>query len=207
MCSIARCVLLLVTLSNHSLAFSNPKSTTTEYVLDKAHSSVSFEIAHLAIMSVDGSFKSFDGSFWFNPDGMNQTAAKTFRVEAVVDVASIDTGVDKRDNHLRSPDFFEAKKFSKMTFKSTAVKVVSPKILEVTGDLTIKNTTKPVVFKTIFKGKAVAYDKQRVGFAAETVINRKHFGLNWNDVVEAGPVVGDEVTITLKIQGIRKSDM
>ena len=176
-----------------------------DYVIDGAHSKVGFEVSHLVVSSVEGSFKKFEGTFAVS-DTLSKDA-KGYKAAVTVDTDTVDTGIEKRDGHLKSADFFDAKTFPKMTFVSTSVEVAGDKKLKLKGDLTIKNKTKPVVFDVVYKGTVNAYDKKRAAFKATTDISRKDFGLTWNDVVEAGPVVGDTVTIALTIEGIRKADM
>lgn len=165
------------------------------YAIDPMHSKVGFEVPHLVISTVEGTFRTFEGEF---------SVAKKFsdsKVEATIEIASIDTGVDKRDGHLRSPDFFDANKFPTMHFVSTKVEG-TPKRFKMKGKLTMRGVTKPVTFDGRYLGSAKdGNGNLKAAFEAETKINRKDFGLTWNSMVEAGPVVGDEVTISLKIQG------
>ncbi|MBI2602376.1 MAG: YceI family protein [Deltaproteobacteria bacterium] len=178
-----------------------------EYVIDKEDSKMRFEVAHLVISTVEGFFKNFEGSFTFAPDRLNADIAKNLTLDVKVDVASIDTDIEKRDNHLRSPDFFNAKEFPFMTFKGKSVKITGEKAFDLTGDLTIKGTTKAVTLKVEYLGKVVAYDRQKVVFKAEAEINRQDFGLKWNDFIEIGPAVGDNITIKLRVGGVRKKDL
>jgi polyisoprenoid-binding protein YceI len=122
-----------------------------------------------------------------------------------VRIESIDTGNEKRDDHLRSPDFFDAPNHPEMRFTSTEITDINGNTFQMKGDLTIRGTTKPVVFETELLGTAVDNEgRQRAGFTAATTINRKDFGLTWNRVTEAGGlVVGEDVDITLDIQTIR----
>ena len=167
------------------------------YQIDKTHSSFGFTVPHLVISTVEGKFKEFDGQITVG----NSLASS--KVSAQVAIQSIDTGVVDRDDHLRSADFFDAEKFPKMSFVSTGLKG-ELKSFKMTGDLTIKGTTRKVTFDTVYLGTVVdGYGQQKVAFEATTKINRKDFGLNWNSLVEAGPVVGDTVTIKLIIQGAK----
>lgn len=177
-----------------------------EYVIDAAHSKVGFEVSHLVISSVEGTFKKFDGTYAIS-DKLSQENAKNYKAAVTVETDAVDTGIEKRDGHLKSPDFFDAKKFPKMKFVSTGVELGGDNKFKLKGDLTIKDKTLPVSFDVAYKGTVNAYDKKRSAFKASTEISRKDFGLTWNDVVEAGPVVGDKVTITLLVEGIRKADM
>lgn len=183
------------------------KAPPTSYIIDQEHTSIGFEVPHLVISSVDGKFAKFSGSFSFDEKTVLAGKGEGLVVEAQAETDSIDTGNKKRDTHLQSPDFFNSKKYPKLTFKSSGVEVVDPRHWKLKGMLTIRDRTLPVVFDLEYKGTAVAYDKHRVAFKALTHISRKDFGLTWNDVVEAGPVVGDDITIQLVVQGIRKADL
>lgn len=182
------------------------KVSAEDYVLDADHTTIAFSIPHLVISEVEGRFKKFSGEFSLDEAALKAGKAEGIKVKATVDVASIDTGIEKRDDHLRSPDFFDTKKFPKLTFVSTGIEGKG-KELVLKGDLTIRDKTRPVKLNLDFKGTVSAYDKKRAAFKATTTFNRKDFGLVWNDAVEVGPVVGDEVTVTLVIQGLRKSDL
>lgn len=188
-------VLSIITLASVSaMAKSIPAGT---YSVDPAHSKIGFEIPHLVISSVEGRFSAFDGSVTIE-DKLEKSKANLN-----VDVSSIDTNNKDRDDHLRSPDFFDVAKNPKLTF---VVKKISgsPEALKLTGDLTIKGKTKSVTLDAKYLGDVNdAYGNQKIAFTAEGKINRKDFGLSWNNVVEAGPVVGDEVTLKIKIQAGR----
>jgi len=180
------------------------KSTAAKYEagsydIDPAHSSVGFEIPHLVISTVEGKFNSFSGKI-----DLNEKIEKS-SVEVSIETASIDTGVKKRDDHLRSGDFFDVdkKENKNITFKSTSVQG-SLENLEIKGQLTIKGKTNPVTLKTKYLGTVVdGYGNKKVAFNAKTEINRQDFGLTWSSMIEAGPAVGDTVTITLKIQAAK----
>lgn len=173
------------------------KYQSGKYDLDATHSKVGFEVPHLVISSVEGKFTKFDGKVDLNDKFEKST------VEANIDISSIDTGVAKRDDHLKGADFFDAAKYPKMTFKSTSIKG-APDAFQMKGDLTIHGTKRPVTFESKYLGTVVdGYGNQKVAFQAKTKISRKDFGLKWNNMVEAGPVIGDEVTIDLKIEGGR----
>ncbi len=172
-------------------------SPAGKYSLDASHSKVGFEIPHLVISTVEGRFGSFTGEF-----EMGEKVSSS-KVTASVDISSIDTANADRDTHLKSADFFDAAKHPKMTFTSKSI-TGSFESFKMTGDLTIKGKTKSVVFDGKFLGNVVdGYNNTKAAFTATTKISRKDFGLTWSKAVEAGPVVGDEVTITLKIQGAK----
>ncbi len=172
-------------------------SPAGKYSLDASHSKVGFEIPHLVISSVEGRFGSFTGEF-----EMGEKVSSS-KVTASVDINSIDTANADRDTHLKGADFFDTQKHPKMTFTSKSI-TGSFESFKMTGDLTIKGKTKSVVFDGKFLGNVNdAYGNTKAAFTATTKINRKDFGLTWSKAVEVGPVVGDEVTITLKIQGAK----
>lgn len=197
---------LTLTLSLAALAADKAKPAASAsalapgvYDIDPMHSSINFEIPHLVISSVEGKFKTFSGKVTADAKFTNS------KVEAEADIASIDTSVADRDNHLKSPDFFDAAKYPKMTFKSTSI-TGDEKSFKLNGDLTIKGKTKKVTFTGSYKGAVKdAYGNNKIAFVAETKINRQDYGLTWSKAVEAGPVVGDEVTITLKIQAAQQA--
>lgn len=177
-----------------TIAFTKAKYEAGVYEIDSMHSKVGFEVPHLVISTVEGTFNQFDGKLEL-ADKFEKS-----KLDASVDVTSIDTGVVKRDDHLRSKDFFEVSAYPKMTFKSTKISG-QPEAFKVVGDLTLKGVTKTTTFEGKYLGTVIdGYKNQKVAFNLKGKINRKDFGLNWGSMVEAGPVVGDEVTIVLKIQ-------
>lgn len=171
------------------------------YEIDAAHSSVGFKVKHLSISNVIGNFGTFEGAFEF--DVANVSASS---VKAVIDVASINTSQAKRDAHLRDADFFDVSKFPKMSFVSKRIEVVDADDFKIHGDLTIRNVTKPVVLDAHYAGTAIGMQgEERNAFDAKVVINRKDFGLTWSKVLETGAiVVGDDVTIDIHVEGVRK---
>lgn len=171
-----------------------------DYAIDSSHSSIGFKVKHLAISSVPGTFSEFKGTFSYDPK--NVAASKA---EAHIVVKSIDTSDAKRDDHLRAADFFDESKYPTITFKSQKVEGVSESEFKAHGDLTIHGVTKPVVLDVTYGGSAVdPWGKERAAFVATTKINRKDFGLTWSKTLETGSlVVGDEVSITLEIEGIK----
>ncbi|NBC85035.1 MAG: polyisoprenoid-binding protein [Bacteroidetes bacterium] len=170
------------------------------WALDKAHSEVRFRVRHLAISSVTGFFRDFDASVAMTPGDLSSLSAS-----ATAKTRSVDTGNTDRDDHLRSPDFFDSEKFPEMTFESTGVSDIDGDRFTLNGQLTIRDVTRTVSFDGTLIGTAVGpKGKQRAAIAAETVINRKDFGLTWNKLTEAGGViVGDDVTIELDVQLVR----
>lgn len=168
----------------------------TEYQVDPAHSRVSFSIRHM-MSKVTGEFKDYQGTFKFDE------AKKTFSDANIqIKATSISTGIEKRDGHLRSPDFFDVAKFPTLTATTGTVKSVGGNKYAWNTDLTIHGVTKPVVFELEFLGAAKdPWGKSMAGFHAKTKINRKDFGLQWNKAIEAGGfMVGDDVEITLDVE-------
>lgn len=176
-------------------------SWAAQYSIDPAHSAVVFKVKHLSISTVTGRFEKFSGTFDF--DGQN---IKTGKAEAVITAASINTDVSKRDDHLRSADFFDAEKYPELKFVSKGIKDVKKNKFKVLGDLTMHGVTKPVVLDAEFGGEVKdPWGNMRAGFNATTKINRKDFGLTYNKALEAGGLlVGEEVSIILEIEGIKK---
>lgn len=184
-----------------TVAFSAAQAWALSYDIDADHSSVGFKIRHLAISSVTGKFLGFKGTFEYDP---KDVAAS--KVEATVDVSSIDTAQKKRDDHLRSGDFFDIAHFPQMKFVSKKITDVTAEGFKVVGDLSIRDVTKEVVLDVTTGGTAVdPWGNERAAFTAETQVNRREYGLNYNKVLETGGlVVGDEVTILLEVEGIKK---
>lgn len=169
--------------------------------LDPSHTHASFTIRHMVITNVRGEFQKLSGSVKLDEKDVTRSS-----VEATIDTASIDTRVPDRDKHLRSPDFFDAAKYPTITFKSTKVEKAGEGKLKVTGDLTIHGVTKPVVLAVDGPTAAIKdpWGNTRRGIAASTTINRRDFGLTWGKMVEAGPVVGDEVKIEIESELVQQ---
>lgn len=174
---------------------------TKDWKIDAAHSEADFSIKHMAISTVHGTFRGVSGVIKYDPADVVKSG-----VEASIDVTSVDTGVAQRDNHLKSPDFFDVSKFPTMTFKSTSVTKAGDHY-DVTGDLTLHGVTKKVVLKLDEPGKEeTGMDGKSVhrGFSATTTINRKDFSLTWNGTLKSGDsVLGDDVKIELDIEAVQ----
>ena len=164
--------------------------------IDVVHSTVGFTVRHLMVSKVHGLFTKWSGSFAF--DEANLAAS---RVEVQIEVASVDTRDPQRDAHLRTGDFFEAEKFPHMTFKSTSV-AGSKSEFKVTGDLTLRGVTKTVVLDVEYAGHTQHPQMgKRAGFSAHTSINRKDFGVSFNQVLEAGGVaLSEKVDINIDVE-------
>lgn len=166
--------------------------------IDTSHSGVHFVVRHMVVSKVRGSFGQFSGTVDYDVDNVENS-----KVAVEIDAASIDTREAKRDAHLRSADFFDVEQFPKLTFVSTSVKKAGDN-LAVTGDLTIHGVTRPVVLDVEQAGGGKdPWGNERLVWSASTKINRKDFGLNWNQVLEAGGVlVSDKIEIELEIQAL-----
>jgi polyisoprenoid-binding protein YceI len=169
--------------------------------VDRDHSSVNFSVEHLVISEVDGSFKGFDGTITSSKPDFSDA-----RISFTVDVSSINTGNDPRDNHLKSNDFFNAEQFPQMNFKSTSFKKITDGKYIAEGDLTIRDVTKKVKFNVTYGGTAKdAEGRQRAGFKANTYINRFDYNLKWDKTTEAGGMVVDKmVDIELKLEFVKQ---
>lgn len=167
------------------------------YQIDPIHSKIGFEIPHLVISTVDGRFQTFDGTVILDPKFEKST------VKAVVQVTSVDTGNPKRDDDLRGPDFFDSGKFSRMTFETKSISG-TPQSFKLMGNLTIKGITNPVTFEGKYLGTVNdGAGNDKAAFTAYASIKRSSFGLKWNKMIEAGPVVGDNLAIQLRIQAAK----
>ena len=177
-----------------------PSAWATTYAIDKDHTTIGFKIRHL-FSNVQGSFDQYEGTIVYVPGQPDQWA-----VTATIQAASINTKVEQRDKHLRSKDFFEVDTYPTLTFKSTEVTDIQGNSAKLHGLLTIHGVEKPVVLDLEIHGEGKdPWGNVRSGFTATTKINRKEFGLNWNQALETGGVlVGDEVDIILEVEGLVK---
>lgn len=168
----------------------------TNWIIDPTHSEVHFKVKHLVISTVTGTFKSFAGSMESENEDFQDAA-----IEFTLDVDSIDTNQEQRDGHLKSADFFDAVQFPKISFKSTSFKKVGDDY-ELSGDLTVKNVSKPVKLNVEYGGRATDfYGNDKAGFEVSGKISRKEFGLTWDGITEAGAiVVGDEIKLQINVQ-------
>jgi polyisoprenoid-binding protein YceI len=165
--------------------------------LDKSHSQVTFSVAHLVISEVRGVFKDFDVDF--------STASEDFTdatIDATIKTASIDSGIEARDKHLRADDFLNVEKYPDMKFKSTSIEKTGNDAYKIIGDLTIRDVTKRVALDTKYKGSVKdPWGNEKIAFRATTTIDRFEFGTKWNKATETGGLVaGREVEITLLME-------
>ncbi len=176
-------------------------AVATTWAIDSAHSNVEFSVKHMMISTVKGQFSDVEGTVEW--DGASFETAK---VNARIDSSSITTFNQMRDDHLRTNDFFNAEQWPAITFESTRIEPDGDDEFKIHGELTIRDITKPVVLETEFEGMVEkdAFGKARSAFTATTQINRKDFGVNWSQALEAGGfVVGDKVKVTLHIAVVR----
>ena len=170
--------------------------------IDPVHSQVQFTVRHMMISNVRGRFENFTGTVHFDEQDPTHS-----QVEVQIETASINTKEPNRDTHLKSPDFFNAEAHPYLTFKSKRVKKVDAARGQIIGDLTIRDITKEVVLDVEYAGQAKSpYGTVSAGFSAQTKINRKDWGLNWNVALETGGwLVGDEVTINLELEIVKQA--
>lgn len=171
-------------------------SVKTKWALDPTHSEVNFKVKHLVISSVTGTFKSFEGGFETDHEDFSNAD-----IDFSLDVNSIDTNQEQRDVHLKSADFFDQEKYPKISFKSTSF-TKSGNDYELTGNLNVKDVTKPIKLKVEYGGTATDfYGNEKAGFEITGKISRKEYGLTWDAVTEAGAiVVGDDIKLNINAQ-------
>ena len=168
-----------------------------KYVVDPTHSSIGFQAKHMMISKVKGHFDRFNSELDINPEDLSGGS-----IQFEVEIASINTNNEDRDNHLRSADFLDAETHPTMKFVATDIKKVDDDEYKITGDLSIRGVTKPVTFDAEYNGKGTnPWGVEVVAFEADGKINRKDFGLNWNSALETGGVlVSDDIKIHIEIE-------
>lgn len=171
-----------------------------KWKIDNSHSKVGFSVVHLMVSETEGKFKIYEG----NVESKTEADFSDAKIDFTIDVNSINTDDEKRDGHLKSPDFFDAANHPKMTFKATSMKPTKVKTTyELTGDLTIRGVTKKVTLTAVGATKAVKdpWGNTKYAFKLMGKINRKDFGLNWNAAIEAGGVVvSEEVKLDITVE-------
>jgi polyisoprenoid-binding protein YceI len=172
--------------------------TTGTYVLDRGHTHVGFKVRHLMVSKVRGQFGDFAGTITIGDEPLESS------VEVTVQLASIATGDEQRDGHLRNSDFFDVEKNETMTFRSTGVRQVGPDAYDVDGELSLLGVTKPLTLHVEFNGtSADPWGGQRVGFTATAQLDREEFGLTWNASLETGGVVvGKRIDIEIEAEAV-----
>jgi polyisoprenoid-binding protein YceI len=171
------------------------------YSLDKGHTTIEFVGRHLMITKVRGRFTDFDGQIVIGE------APEDSSVDVTINTASVDTSDEKRDGHLRGEDFLDVEKYPVMTFRSTKVDLGRGGSAKLTGDLTIKDVTRPVTLDVEFDGaQADPWGGQRLGFSASTEIDREDWGLTWNVALETGGVlVGKKIRLELNVEAVKQA--
>lgn len=173
--------------------------SNSKWNFDTAHSGINFSVRHMVFAKVRGKFASWKGELKLDPADLTES-----RVAVEIDASSIDTGVADRDNHLRSPDFLDADSYPKLRFESTKLESAGGNQYRVHGNLTIRDITREVVLDAEYGGQAKdPWGNQRVLFTASTSLDRRDFGLQWNQALETGGVlVGERVDIELDVQAV-----
>ncbi len=174
----------------------SPALAADTYTFDKAHTTVLFQVRHI-LTNVTGKFKDFEGTI--QVDKANPAAST---VEFAAQAASIDTNEPKRDEHLRSADFFDVANNPKLTFKSSSIKPNGKDNFKVTGELTMRGVTKPVTLDVAYLGEGKdPWGNEKLGFEVTGTLNRKDFNINWNKALDNGGVlVGDEVKLQISVE-------
>lgn len=172
-----------------------------KWTFEPGHTAAEFSVRHMMVTWVRGHFKNVHGTLDFDPE-----QPEGARVEVEIDAAGLWSGESERDAHLRSADFLDVARHPKITFKSTRVEPTARNEYKVTGDLTLRGVTRPVVLEVRFLGQGRSpFNDTRVGFHARAVINRHDFGVNWNaPMQDAGMVVGDDVLLTIDAEALRE---
>ena len=176
------------------------QALTGNWVIDPAHSRIGFSVRHAMVTTVRGSFTEYQSRLFFDGRDPSRSGA-----EIVLSTASVETGVDQRDSHLAGRDFLDSAAYPHMRFLSTAVQLASPDVYRMTGDLTIKNRTRPVVLELTYIGHVTdPFGYERVGFDGTTTIDRSDWGLTYNSrLAEGGAMVSEKVRLQFDIAAIR----
>ena len=172
----------------------------TEWNIDTTHTQIGFAVRHMVVSKVRGRFAKFSGSVALDEGDLTRSV-----VEATIDASSIDTGTPQRDDHLRSADFFDVEHFPEIRFLSTHIEKVAGDRYQMTGELTVRDVTRPITLETEYGGRGKdPWGNERVGFTAKGALDRKDFGLKWNQALETGGVlVSDRVELELEVQVVR----
>jgi polyisoprenoid-binding protein YceI len=177
-----------------------PDVAVGTYAIDASHSRVGFAVRHLGFSRVRGHFGTFSGEVTMEPGDLGSLSAS-----ATIEAGTIGTADERRDAHLRSADFFDVENHPELTFVTTGVRAGDDGQFVLAGDLTMRGVTRPVELDAVFLGEARdPWGGERVAFEAQTKVNRKDFGLNWNAALETGGfLVGEDVEIVLEIQAVK----
>ncbi|MEU9308592.1 YceI family protein [Streptomyces sp. NPDC048256] len=177
---------------------------TGDWMIDPAHSRIGFSVRHALVTTVRGAFTEYQSRLYF--DGRNPARS---RAEIVLSTASVDTGVEQRDAHLTGRDFLDAATYPRMRFASTAVQLAGPDVYRMAGDLTIKETTRPVALELTYIGHVTdPFGYERAGFDGTTTIDRSEWGLTYNArLAEGGAMVSEKVRLQFDIAAIRTTSV
>jgi polyisoprenoid-binding protein YceI len=177
-------------------------ASAEDFAIDVTHSSIGFRVSHMVISKVPGEFRAYEGTI----KGFDGADISTGSVELSIDAASIDTRNENRNGHLQSPDFFDAAKFPKITFKSKKVVKGAGNAFQLVGDLTMRDSTKEVTLDCTFNGKfSDAKGNTTVGFSGTGKIDRQQFGITYGKVLDTGGLaIGNEVEISIEIEAVHK---
>jgi polyisoprenoid-binding protein YceI len=177
-------------------------TTVTTWAIDPSHTLIEFGVKHMMVSTVKGRFTGVEGTITVDEENPANS-----RTTVTIDAASITTGNEQRDAHLRSADFLDVETYPVITFNSTSVRPTSKTTFEVTGDLTIRGTTREVTLNVELNGRGVSpYGQEVAGLSATTSLNRQEFGLNWNVALEAGGVlVGPTAKVAIELEAVRQA--
>jgi polyisoprenoid-binding protein YceI len=173
---------------------------TNDWNIDATHSGINFSIRHVVISKVRGRFTKYMGKVELDEEDLTRSF-----VEATIDAASIDTGTPQRDDHLRSADFFDVEKFPELRFRSSRIEKLDDARYRLTGELTIRDVAREISLDVEYGGRATdPWGNQRIGFIATGSLDRKDFGLQWNQALETGGVlVGNRVDIEIEVEAVK----
>jgi len=174
------------------------------WTVDPMHTQVEFSARHMGIMTVKGHFTGVQAAIDFNEDDFTASS-----MEATIDTRTLTTNDERRDAHLKSPDFLNVEKFPTIAFKSTRIEHAAHDQYKITGNLTIRDVTRPVTLDVVYSGQGKdPMGNVHAGFSAYTTINRKDWGLTWNVALETGGLlVGEEVKLALEIEAVKAADV
>lgn len=178
------------------LATASPALAADTYQFDKSHTTVGFQVRHI-VTNVGGKFQDFSGTI-----KVDRAKPESSSVELTIQAASINTNEPKRDEHLKSPDFFDVASHPTITFKSMSVKPTGKDVYDVTGNLTLRGVTKQITLPVTFLGEGKdPWGNEKMGFEIATTLNRKDYGISWNKTLDQGGVlVGDEVKVQISVE-------
>jgi polyisoprenoid-binding protein YceI len=177
-------------------------TNNSNWNLDIVHSGINFSVRHMVVSKVRGRFAKFAGNVALDEGDLTRST-----VEATIDASSIDTGTAQRDEHLRSADFFDVEHFPQIRFRSTGIEKLGAERYRLTGQLTIRDVSREIALDVEYGGRGKdPWGNERVGFTAKASLDRKDFGLKWNQALETGGVlVSDRVELELELQAVRNA--